>query len=401
MRQLLFRVSTDAASSAINWWLTLLYGVVLLAIALQVGLSFPVVATVLALLLVHIGAQRLSQREGPAHYLAYAALLVEFGLLLALNRGGESELSGTIFLVYTAAVMLNYPAWLAFPLVLSGYVIYLLLIERRPLGVGTYGLSLLNFALLPLALFGIRLLVAQRQRILELNRRLQSQAELAAEMTRLRERNRLAEAMHDTIGHTLTAAIVSLEGVALLLEKRPAEAAGLLDSVRGQLQTGLGDLRQTVRSLRTDALAEQATLRESLIQLVERVRKQTSVSVELHYQVEAELLPIQQYVLYTTVREGITNALKHSRAAVVQIRIEETAQRCIALLISDDGEGAKVLEPGFGLSHLEQKVTALGGVFSIDTREGAGFRLAVLMPLALDGPREPLGQPVPQVGRDD
>jgi signal transduction histidine kinase len=401
MRRLLFRVSTDAATNAINGWLTLLYAVLLLAIALRVGLSFPVVATVLALLLIHVFAQRLSQREGPAHYLAYAALLIEFGLLLALNRSGESELSGTIFLVYTAAVMLNYPAWLAFPLVLSGYVTYLLLIERRPLSVGTYGLSLLNFTLLPLALFGIRLLIAQRQRILELNRRLQSQAELAAEMTRLRERNRLAEAMHDTIGHTLTAAIVSLEGVSLLLEKRPAEAVGLLDSVREQLQAGLGDLRQTVRSLRTDALAEQATLRESLVQLVERVRNQTPVGIELHYQVATELLPIQEYVLYTIVREGITNALKHSRATMVQIRLEETAQRCIALAITDNGEGAANLEPGFGLSHLEQKVTALGGVVSIDTHAGGGFRLSVLMPLALDEPREPLGQPALQVGRDD
>lgn len=173
MRRLLFRVSTDAATSAINWWLTLLYGMLLLAIALRVGLSFSVVATVLAPLLAHISAWRLSQLEGSARYLAYAALLIEFGLLLALNRGAESELTGTIFLVYTAVVMLNYPAWLGFPLVLSGYLIYLLLIERRPFSIGAYGLSLLNFALLPLALFGIRLLIAQRRRILELNRRLQ------------------------------------------------------------------------------------------------------------------------------------------------------------------------------------------------------------------------------------
>jgi signal transduction histidine kinase len=401
MRRLLFRGSTGAVTNAINWWLTVLYGVALLASALQLGLSFPVAATVLALLLVHVGASWLSQRDGLAHSLAYAALLVEFALLLALHRDRGSELSGTVFLIYTVVVVLNYPAWVAFPLVISGYLSYLMLIERRPLGVGAYLPSLLNFMLLPLSVFGIRLLIAQRQRILELNQRLQSQAELAAEMTSLRERNRLAEAMHDTIGHTLTAAIVSLEGVSLLLEKRPAEAVSLLDSVREQLQTGLGDLRQTVRGLRTDGLAEQGELRESLEQLVARVGRQTSVSIELHYQVEAELLPIQEYVLYTTAREGLTNALKHSRATVVQVRIKETAQRTIALVVADNGEGAKLLEPGFGLSHLEQKVTALGGVFSIDTREGGGFRLSVLMPLALDGAREPLGQPAPKVGRDD
>jgi|GEM_PF-1428369 len=401
MGRLLFHASTDVVTDAINWWLTLLYGVALLAVALQIGLSLPVAATVLALLLVHVGAHWLSQQGGPAHSLAYVALLVEFALLLVLHRGGGSELSGTVFLIYTVVVMLNYPAWLAFPLVIGGYLTYLLLIERRPFGIGAYLPSLLNFMLLPLAVFAIRLLIAQRQRILELNRRLQSQAELAAEMTRLRERNRLAEAMHDTIGHTLTAALVSLEGVSLLLEKRPAEAVGLLDSVREQLQTGLGDLRQTVRGLRTDGLAEQGVLRESLEQLVARVGRQTSVSIELHYQVDTELLPIQEYVLYTSVREGITNALKHSGATLVQIRIEETAQRSVALDIADNGEGATLLEPGFGLSHLEQKVTALGGVFSIDTREQGGFRLHVLMPLVLEAAQPPLGQTATQVTGND
>jgi signal transduction histidine kinase len=95
------------------------------------------------------------------------------------------------------------------------------------------------------------------------------------------------------------------------------------------------------------------------------------------------------------------NALKHSRATAVQIRVEETAQRCVALTIADNGGGAAHVEPGFGLSHLEQKVTALGGTFSIDTHEGAGFRLSVLMPLVLEGPREPLVQPTAQVRRDD
>lgn len=401
MSRLLLQVSTDATTNALNWWLTLLYGVALLAVALQVGHSPPVAATVLAILLVHVGAHWLSQRDGPAHSLAYAALLVEFALLLVLHRGGGSEQSGTVFLMYTVVVMLNYPAWLAFPLVIGGYLTYLLLIEGRPFGVGAYLPSLLNFMLLPLAVFGVRLLIAQRQHILELNRRLQSQAELAAEMTRLRERNRLAEAMHDTIGHTLTAAIVSLEGVSLLLEQRPAEAVGLLDSVREQLQTELGDLRQTVRGLRTDGLAEPGALRESLEQLVARVRRQTPISIELHYQVESELLPIQEYVLYTTVREGLTNALRHSGATVVTVRIEETAQRSVDLTIADNGEGATLLEPGFGLGHLEQKVTALGGAFSIDTREQGGFRLNVLIPLVLEAAHAPLIQPALKVGGDD
>jgi DNA-binding NarL/FixJ family response regulator len=73
MRRLLFHVSTDAATDTINRWLSLLYGVVVLAISVRVGLSFPVVSIALALLLVHVGAKRLSRRDMPVRYLAHAA----------------------------------------------------------------------------------------------------------------------------------------------------------------------------------------------------------------------------------------------------------------------------------------------------------------------------------------
>ena len=46
----------------------------------------------------------------------------------------------------------------------------------------------------------------------------------------------------------------------------------MLDSVRAQLQVALGDVRQTVRSLQTDTLADGSTLQESLFRLVDRVR---------------------------------------------------------------------------------------------------------------------------------
>ncbi len=143
---------------------------------------------------------------------------------------------------------------------------------------------------MPLALFGVRTLIRQRQHILKLNQRIQSQAELSTEMTKLKERNRLAEAMHDTIGHTLTASIVSLEGVSLLWKKRPTEAIALLESVREQLQAGFGDIRQTVRALKTDTLADCVNLKDSLIQLVERVKRQTSVKIELQYSIQVDLV---------------------------------------------------------------------------------------------------------------
>ncbi len=378
---------TGASTVTVNQWLNIIYGVALLSLSFRLGLSVTVAALSAALIALRfssqISGQRVPARAKWATYLSYLFLLVEFFLLMVLSCSVGSEGSSTLFLIYTATVMLNYPAYFAFPFVFIGYLHYLMFIDNQAFGVSTYLLSFINFSVVPLSLFGIRLLIRQRQQIMTLNARLESQAALATEMTRLRERNSLAEAVHDTVGHTLTASIVSLEGATVLLHHRPTEAAALLDTVRGQLQTGLGDIRQTVRTLRTDTLADDTTLQESLVQLVERVRRQTPVNLELQQRFTAELLPIQAYVLYSVVREGITNALKHARATHIQITLEETAQQCIALTVCDNGVGTPAPVPGFGLIHLKQKVSALGGTLMVETHVQGGFQIDVVLPLML------------------
>lgn len=377
-------LAQTAIMTAINHGLLMVYGAVLLLLAGQIGLSLPVALLCGVLLLLQFGQQTLAQQGTPKVYVAYLLLVVEFGLLVGLNYDVVSEWTATVFLLYTASVMLNYPARVALPYIYAGYSLYLFLFAASVTDLNEYLLNLVNFSLFPLTLIGVRLLIGQRQAILELNQRLQSQAALNAEMTQLRERNRLAEAMHDTIGHTLTSAIVSLEGVALLLETRPTEAVELLDSVREQLHVGLGDIRQTVRSLKTDTLAEHATLHESLRRLVARVAHQTTVDLVLDDQLTVPLLPIQAYVLYTLVREGITNALKHSQATQIRITLAELAVDRISLTLQDNGVGTSSFTPGFGLTHLEQKVAALGGVLTVETAAACGFRLQVLLPLTVD-----------------
>lgn len=389
MRWLKPFVATEQPLETINRWLDLLYYVTLIVLAFQGDLTLNVAILLVSLALVHFINRTLSRRNGQPFYLVYPLMGLEFILLIALYYGTHGEKSSTIFVVYTAFVMLNYPGYVALPFIGAGYLLYLFFVDQRVVGFNGYVLSLLNFSPTPLSLLVIRLLVTQRQRILDLNQRIQSQAELTAEMSKLRERNSLAEAMHDTLGHTLTSSIVSLEGATLLLANRPTEAIALLESVREQLQTSLGDIRQTVRTLKTDILADHTTLHESLRHLVERVSRQTSIAIALEDQLAVDLLPIQAYVLYNVVRESITNALKHGQATHIQITLAEVAGNCIALTVGDNGQGAGSFVPGFGLTHLEQKVQALGGALTVETQEKAGFRIHVLLPLGLDVALQP------------
>ena len=384
MKRVISLFSMGCPAATINLWLNVSYCVVLLGTSLKAGLAPKAVLLSIVVLLLHFSHQKLPRVGMRSKYLDYALLLIEFIVLSVLSYSIEGESKSTIFLVYTANVILNYPALVAFPWVYTGYTFYLFVLDPQVLDFNRYILTLINFSVTPLSLLGIRLLVRQRQSILDLNQQLQSQAQLTAEMIKLKERNKLAEAMHDTLGHTLTASIVSLEGVTLLWEKRPNEAIALLNSVREQLQSGLGDIRKTVRDLKTETLAEHAVLKDSLIQMVKRVSRQTSIEINLRYQIEETLLPIQDYVLYSIVRESITNALKHGQANSIWITLAQMDKSYITLAITDDGEGTNTFEPGFGLNHLIQKVEALGGTFLINTQAQAGFSIQAWMPLALE-----------------
>lgn len=67
------------------------------------------------------------------------------------------------------------------------------------------------------------------------------------EMAALKERTSIAGEVQDTVGHTLTTAIVALEGAQLLFEKRPEEAYRKILIAREQMKQGLGNIRQVVK----------------------------------------------------------------------------------------------------------------------------------------------------------
>ncbi|HMQ32841.1 MAG TPA: sensor histidine kinase [Chloroflexaceae bacterium] len=377
--------SVDQTIETLNRWLLLLYLALTLVLWVQAGPSMPITALAVSLALLHSASFLLYRQPGPVRRLAAVAQLLEIGLLLLVSMRIERELSTILLSITSAGIVLRYPAWMSLPAVLGGFTLYLSVVQPDAWAQGNAALRLLGFAIWVVAFFGVRRLLVQRQQILDLNQHIQSQAALTTEMARLRERNRLAEEMHDTIGHTLTSAIVSLEGASLLLARRPDEAATLLDSARTQLQNGLGDLRQAVRNLRTDGPSEHMMLRESLGHLVAQVARQTSVQIVVHHRVEADLVPIQEYVLFAVAREGITNALRHGRPSAITLALDAVEPACVALSVTDDGLGASRPDPGFGLTHLRQKVEALGGTLQIDSGPRAGFRLSVLMPLTLPG----------------
>jgi signal transduction histidine kinase len=84
---------------------------------------------------------------------------------------------------------------------------------------------------------------------------------------------------------------------------------------------------------------------------------------------------------YFVVMEGIANAMRHSRAGAISIRVRN-GSNVLRVEVADDGIGGAVEQAGSGLAGLRARVEAAGGTFSVSSAAGAGTRISAVIPTA-------------------
>jgi signal transduction histidine kinase len=91
--------------------------------------------------------------------------------------------------------------------------------------------------------------------------------------------------------------------------------------------------------------------------------------------------------LFRIVQEALQNAIKHSRARQVSVRLVGDRDG-LKLTIADDGVGFDLAEAwgrGLGLLSMSERLEPIDGTFKIDSTPGAGTRLEVVAPLPAEG----------------
>lgn len=189
------------------------------------------------------------------------------------------------------------------------------------------------------------------------------------------ERRRLRHDLHDGLGPVLTAAATKVDATRNLLEKNPLKARDLLDNVRRDLTTALGDLRRLVYALRPPVLDELGLLGALREQL-----QHAALPVTLSVPATLPALPAAvEIAAYRIVTEAVTNVTRHAAASGCRVTIACTDQ--LTLDIRDDGPGDQTWSPGIGLTSMRERATALGGTWGAGPT-GNGGRVFVELPLS-------------------
>jgi two-component system sensor histidine kinase DesK len=229
------------------------------------------------------------------------------------------------------------------------------------------------------ALIGFAILTGMR--LVIVNNRL---ADARAEIARLAaadERLRIARDLHDLLGHGLSVIALKAELAGRLLPGDPTRAAAELADIEGFSRRALGDVRAAVSGYRhLDLDGELVGARATL--------EAAGVATEVDHQA-GRLPPQTDEIFAWSLREGVTNVIRHARASGVVIRTRRTDLEA-SLEILDDGPPSRAQSPvladpgtgpGSGLAGLAERARAVGGRVEAAPRPGGGFRLAVTVPI--------------------
>ncbi|MFS8104290.1 sensor histidine kinase [Lentzea alba] len=198
--------------------------------------------------------------------------------------------------------------------------------------------------------------------------RLQESHRTVAELSAAAERARVARDLHDDLGHHLTAIVVLLEKAAAFHDREPATAkAAVLDAERSA-RRALGEVRESVRSLRSFHL---------LAALDELVAGQGDVTLTVSGSPNGHGTGAL-HALYRAAQEGITNSRRHAAATSIDVAVELDAEQA-RLTVADDGRGMGAATEGFGLLGMRERVALAGGRVELASSP-AGTKLTVTIP---------------------
>ena len=251
-------------------------------------------------------------------------------------------------------------------------------------------------------------LVSQRlsEELEAANRRLSEYAVQAEELAGARERTRMAREIHDSLGHSLTAVHMQIEAARTILDHDRDKAAQALEKAQGCIKEGLGEIRASVSSLRSDPL-EGRSLPQALNDLT---RVSTDSGLSAHLKIRGNERPLTAPVTLTLFRcaqEALTNARKHAQASAVQLMLDFGLHHTdgVRLTVTDDGVGCDpdTIDPsrdnesgaGFGLVGLRERVRQQNGELRLSSAQGEGLTLETHVPSPLPADLGPSHQTVP------
>jgi signal transduction histidine kinase len=240
---------------------------------------------------------------------------------------------------------------------------------------------IINFVVVQVALAFYRQFVRLEKAHKELDeskKELEKAYAVVAEVTALEERQRIAKDIHDTAGHSITTVIMQTEAAKLIISEKPEEAKQKIVAANLQAKHALEELRDSVHLLSGDKSKQ--TLVSALQEIVHESTDGTGITVRSDIQ-DAPVSPTKFRFICNTLKEGISNGLRHGGATAFWFECKTDGDK-IVFLLSDNGRGVDGEIPlGFGLTGMKDRAKSLGGEIRFASEKDEGFEIHLTLPM--------------------
>jgi signal transduction histidine kinase len=195
------------------------------------------------------------------------------------------------------------------------------------------------------------------------------------------ELRRIERDLHDGAQARLVALGMNLRAVERVLPANPQAALALVAEARETSVRALSELRDLIRGIYPPVLADRG-LGHAIRALVLDTPLPTELDIDLPGRLSA---PVES-AAYFAVAEALANAVKHSGARQVQIRIRH-ASGILRIEVADDGVGGADPASGTGLQGVERRLGTFDGILAVSSPPGGPTMIVMEVPCALSSPK--------------
>jgi signal transduction histidine kinase len=201
------------------------------------------------------------------------------------------------------------------------------------------------------------------------------------DQVKLRERERLARDLHDTVAHHVSAMAVRAQAGLATAPARPEAATEALHVIEAEAARALAEMRAMVRVLRAREPADTTPSPTvcDLVRLAGRDGAGPPVDVEVDAGLD-DLPPAVGTAIFYLAQEAITNARRHTRHATrIQVRVVADVHS-VRLRVTDDGEARPAASSGYGLIGMIERADLLGGTCEAGPNTDRGWTVTAVLP---------------------
>jgi NarL family two-component system sensor histidine kinase LiaS len=197
----------------------------------------------------------------------------------------------------------------------------------------------------------------------------------------IEERQRLARDLHDAVSQQLFAISMTATALSRTIDKDGENAKRKVQLIEQMASAAQSEMRALLLHLRPVHLDGKNFI-QALYGLINEMKDKVNMKFYLEID-DTIVLPMEtEEHLFRICQEALSNALRHSKATVMEITFRRLAAGQVELSIADNGVGfmrAGQKQGSYGLLTMEERVAELGGTMELETAPGEGVRIAIFL----------------------